>query len=394
MAEAEQRRMGLLSRLISPLVGRDNLEAQRTRREQENRMLRESIAAQGEFVDLLGRTVEVPRGVAPSPGPQLWQDPNTGQLLPSSPVAGPGGFDTVPEFQTPQGQQRMLQSLARMSPEGAMKVGEALLPGSTKRATAAMKEMQMFGYPMTQDGFRQYQEDRGGGEDPITSMLLAMQLRSEEQEALRRKREADREAEELETEHTSFRNNLQVSGDTLMELALVNERLMGREGVANVLARPGLGFDELRRMAANLYDEDITTDIDTFNSLTNQIAISRLDTEGFDGNTNKRFEAFTSTKPSFKSVGPANYVTIRNNMRGVLLADDAAPTGAKLPEYTRKKYEREVDRLTRLIGDDGGADPVISRTVTLPDGKVVTVDNVPPGISDEQIINMIMQGRR
>jgi hypothetical protein len=356
----------------------------------ENRMLRDSVAAQDEFVDLLGRTVEVPRDAPQMRQPQLWQDPAASQQgLPMSPVAGPGGFQTVPEISTPQGQQRVMQLMARMSPDGAMKVAEHLLPGASQRATAAMKEMQMFGYPMTRQGFQQYQADRGSQSNPIELALAAALLQQREQEVRTAASEEEREAEERAREDRAYRNNLQVSGDSLMELARVNERLMSREGIPGMLSRPGLGLEEIRRQVAGAYDEGVAGDIDTFHSLTTQIAISRLDTEGFDGNTNARFQAFTSTKPSFQAVGPANYMTIMKNLQGVLLADEAR--GYTLPKATRERYEGEVERL-RGLTPGVPANNANTRTVTLPDGR--TMKNVPMNVSDEQLIEwMRMQGR-
>lgn len=362
----------------------------REKRELENKMLRDSIAAREEFTDLLGRSADVPVGPPQAPGPQqLWQNPAAGGALPQSPLPGPGGFESVPEYQTPEGQQKVLQLISRMGPDGAAAAAEAVMPGTQQRATAAMKEMSMFGYPMTQEGFQKYNEDRGGQTDPLTALLTQMQLARETSEQEERERTAAQEAQELRTEHRSFRNNLQTSGDSLMELARVNERLMGREGVRGALARPGVPFAQMRRDIASSFDETIASDIDTFNSLTNQIAISRLDTEGFDGNTNARFKAFTSTKPSFEAVGPANYMTIKNNLEGVLLADDAAPEDAKLPEYIRKKYEREVARLSQLTA--GGGSSQGGRSVTLPNGDIV--DNVPPNVTDEQVIQFMQQRR-
>lgn len=385
---AETQGIGLLARVLSPIVGGENLQRGRDRREMENRMLRDSIAAQEEFVDLLGRTVEVPRDAPQMRQPQLWQDPAASQQgLPMSPVAGPGGFQTVPEISTPQGQQRVMQLMARMSPDGAMKVAEHVLPGSIERATAAMKEMQMFGYPLTQQGFQQYNADRGGGQNGIADLVALSLIQQREQQTAADAATAERETEERTREDRAYRNNLQVSGDSLMELAKVNERLMGREGIEGILSRPGLGFDAIRRQVAGAYDEDVAADIDSFNSLTNQIAISRLDTEGFDGNTNARFQAFTSTKPSFQAVGPANYMTIMKNLQGVLLADEAR--GYTLPKATRERYEREVERLSGLT-PGVPANNANTRSVTLPDGRVV--ENVPANVTDEQVFQM-MQGR-
>lgn len=362
--------------LLGPMVFKDA----RQKREQENAMLRDSIDAQHELTDLLGNQVPV---TTQGQGQRINEFlPEAGQqgMQPGMTLPGKRNTQMVPEVATPQGQMKVMQMLSRMSPEGAFKVAESLIPGSTTRATAAMKEMQQFGYPMTQEGFQQYNKDKGGSASPIESLLLSMQLQREQDAAAEREREASQEATELDREEKSFRNNLQVSGDSLMELARVNERLMGREGVSGALSRPGLPFAELRRDIASSFDESVAADIDTFNSLTNQIAISRLDTEGFDGSTNARFKAFTSTKPSFEAVGDANYMTIMNNLQGVLLADEAQ--GYTLPDFTRQKYEREVNRLRSLTGRQGDL-----RSVTLPNGDIV--HNVPSTTTDEQLYKMM-----
>lgn len=362
-----------------------SIKRARERRELENKLLRDSIAAREEFTDLLGRRVEVPRGPGGAPGQLtgLWQDPATGERLPMSPSAGAAGFDEMAYYQTPEGQQKVMQLMSRMSPDLAGKVAESILPGTTDRATSTMKEMAAMGMPMTLENLRAYHEATGKGESPIEAALAAILLQQRQQELEGAQTEAEREQQEEETEHRNFRNNLQTSGDSLMELARVNERLMGREGLKGYLARPGVPFGQMRRDIASSFDEGIATDIDTFNSLANQIAISRLDTESFDAGTNQRFQAFTSTKPSFDAVGPANYVTIRNNLQGVLLADDAAPAGAKLPKNVREKYQREVNRLRGI----SGGQPTSTRSVTLPDGRIV--DNVPPNVTDQQVIQMM-----
>jgi hypothetical protein len=395
---AEQQRRGLLDNPIgdtltaAAFMGPVGLFAggvvknARERRELENKLLRDQVAARQEFTDLLGRTVDVPAGPAPGPAAQpqgLWQDPAAAQPLPYSPVAGPAGVQSVPEYQTPQGQQKILQLISRMGPDGAMAAAEAVLPQTAERATAAMKEMATFGYDPTIEGFRQYNEDRGGAVDPVTALLAEMQLTRQRQAAEAEERTSRQEEEELSTEHKSFRNNLQTSGDSLMKLYEVNNRLSSREGISGFLGRPGVPFGQARRDIATQFDESVAADIDTFKSLANQIAISRLDTEGFDGNTNARFQAFTSTKPTFDAVGAANNNTILSNMNGVLLADDAAPSDAKLSPEKRATFEAFVRQL-----EAGG---IGTRSVQLPDGRIV--DNVPQNVSDQQVIQM-MQGRQ
>lgn len=381
---------GLVAGPVGLLMGPQAFQGirdSRERRELENKLLRDSIAARDEFTDLLGRQVEVPRGApAAVQQPQLFQNPAApGPRPQASPIAGPGGFDTVPEISTPQGQQRVLQLMSRMSPEGAMKVGESLMPGASQRATAAMKEMQMFGYPMTREGFQMYNADRGQQGNPIEMALAAALLAQREQQTRVAATEAEQEAEERTVGKNEFINNLTVSGDSLIDLARVNERLMSREGLAGYLAKPGLPLAQARRDVLTGWDEDAAADIDSFNSLANQIAISRLNTEGFDGNTNARFSAFTSTKPTFEAVGPANYLTIMKNLEGVLLADEAK--GFVLSPERRAKYEREVERLRGLTSRGGGQGQ--TRSVTLPDGRIV--DNVPANVTDEQVMQMMQR---
>lgn len=400
MAEERRRGLQLGQRLAGGLVAGplgllmgpqafQSMKETRERRELENKLLRDSVAAREEFTDLLGRQVEVPRNpAAMGQQPQLFQNPAApGPAPQASPIAGPGGFNTVPEISTPQGQQRVMQLMSRMSPAGAMKVGESLLPGSGQRATAAIKEMQMFGYPMNQEGFQQYQADRGGSGNPIEMALAASLLAQREQQTAAATEEREREGEERNVEENEFVNNLTTSGDSLMDLARVNERLMNREGLAGYLAKPGLPMAQARRDVLSGWDENAAADIDSFNSLANQIAISRLSTESFDGNTNARFSAFTSTKPTFDAVGPANYLTIMKNLEGVLLADEAK--GFVLSPERRTKYQREVGRLRGLTRGAGGSQQ--TRSVTLPDGRIV--DNVPENVTDDQVYQMMMQRR-
>jgi hypothetical protein len=371
---------------VGLLMGPSILKDARERRALQNAQLRDSIAARDELTDLLGRQVEVPRNAPPAAGqqPQLWQNPAMpGPRPQASPIAGPGGFDAVPEYATPQGQQRVMQLMSRMSPEGAMKVGESLIPGLSQRTSAIIGDMDALGLPRTMENYQRISATKGGSSNPIEMALAAALLQQREGANLAAEEERERERKERTAEENEFINNLTVSGDSLMDLARVNSRLMNREGLSGYLAKPGLPFAQRRRDVLTGWDEDAAADIDSFNSLANQIAISRLSTESFDGNTNARFSAFTSTKPTFEAVGPANYLTIMKNLEGVLLADEAK--GFVLSPERRSKYKREVERLRGLTR--GAGDGQQTRSVTLPDGRIV--DNVPANVTDEQLIQWL-----
>jgi hypothetical protein len=233
------------------------------------------------------------------------------------------------------------------------------------------------------ENYQRISATKGGSSNPIEMALAAALLQQREGANLAAEEERERERKEGTAEENEFINNLTVSGDSLMDLARVNGRLMNREGLSGYLAKPGLPFAQRRRDVLTGWDEDAAADIDSFNSLANQIAISRLSTESFDGNTNARFSAFTSTKPTFEAVGPANYLTIMKNLEGVLLADEAK--GFVLSPERRSKYKREVERLRGLTR--GAGDGQQTRSVTLPDGRIV--DNVPANVTDEQLIQWL-----
>lgn len=385
MAERDRRTFGDVMKIIGAsilnpgfglMAAHETSPRTREKRALENDLRREALQAQRDLPGLLES-----RSTVVAPGAHL-------ELLEGGRQSLPGKRVSVPTHQTPEGQQQLLGLLARIDAGAAAK---AAMPQrgrantTQNRIDALLQEAQRRGLSPSETNAFIDQNMTGVGGNPLEAALTQLMLQQRQQDLDTSREQEEREADEFKAEENTFVNNLQVSGDSLLDLARVNERLANRDGLEGFLTRPGIPLGQLRRDAASMFDEDAAADIDRFNSLTNQIAISRLDTEGFDGNTNARFSAFTSTKPSFNALGPANNGTIRDNLRGVLLADEAR--GFVLPSNVRKKYEREVKRLEGLVGnEETGA----TRSVVLPDGRIM--DDVPANVTDEEAIRMA-QGR-
>ncbi len=308
----------------------------RERRARENDLMRDKFDARDDLVGLLSRSSTVER-------PGMMLDSVDG----SAPYQLPGKRARVPTYQTADGQQELMGILARIDPAAAAK---AALPNQERantmeqRIAALREEARRRGY--TPDETNKFIDaNLGAGTDPMAALALEMQqqrleaARRAEEEA---QREAEREAEDREVEANEYRNNLQSSAENLMELYAVNERLGNDNSALGYLTKSGLPFEQLRRGAASVLNPEAAADVNTFDSLVNQIAIERLKTENFDGNTNARFGAFTKTKPSYEFMGPANAKTIIRQLKGILLADEA--NNFTLPPGERRKIQNFIDR--------------------------------------------------
>jgi hypothetical protein len=347
--------LGLLAGNPLGVLAGPAIKNSRLKREEENKLIRDRMAARDQMADLFGRT---------SPGPAAY---GPGKTVPGI-LAGPDGVGSedvqipgkrysteIPTYQTPKGQAEMLGILAQVDPAVAAK---GAMPEATRANT-----MQQRIDALRQEGMRRglgpdemnafIDANLSGGMDPVSQ--LTMELRQEREARERRTEEReieDREVEqgERDSARMEYANNLTSSTSHLMDLYELNNTLAADPTMAGALTKPGLPFAEMRREIASVFSPEAAAGVDDFQSLVNQIAIERLSTEGFEGNTNARFSAFTSTKPSFERLGPANSKTILRNLKGALLADKAK--GYLMPAEERRRVEAFIERAETEQGID------------------------------------------
>lgn len=379
MAEARQR-TGLLEHL--PVFGRGVARA-RERREIENKLLRDSVAAREEFTDLLGRTVEVPRQAPPPQAFQLYQDPAR-QQLPMSPIAGPGGFDTVPAVQTPEGQQQVLQLLSRMSPEGAMAAAESIMPGVSKRTTAAMNEMQWLGMEPTIENFQRYHEMRGGPPDPLTTLIAAQQLEATRLANEQRAREAAEAAETKRVETAQREASLNATLRNVGDLAAGNEFLSNtilRTGWGAEQRKTGVSFVEfVKRITGGDSSQEqllLQTYGDFEKGTANLLNDLLPQLKGINANTDNRLAQIQKSLAAIGNEPGTNAKILSEVIYDVL--DIATIGGFNVPQIETWRGLASNLRQFNLTGKQ-----FQTRTVTAPNGDLI--HNVPATMRDEDAI--------
>lgn len=267
----------------------------------------------------------------------------------------------VPTIQTPEGQNRALGLLMQASPQhGAQgllnQMPQPQRSNTTQQKIGALQaEAARRGLgPEETNAF--IDQNMGGGGNPI-EMALAQLLADQRRQDIDLKTEtADVEREERDRARIENQDSLRTTAVNLLEASKLNDQI----SASGFLNKPGLPFADARRTAAvvggevaGAFDNPELQErlqsgaaaVDNFSSLIPQIAIDRIATEGFDGRTNAKFNAFMQTKPSLEKLGPANSNTILRNLKGLLLADDR---DAALQPAERKAVEDEIARLESM----------------------------------------------
>lgn len=128
----------------------------------------------------------------------------------------------------------------------------AVLPTGERSPTAPVREMQAFGYPMTREGFQQYNQDRGSGTvDGLESLIAEARLRGllMEQERGTEDREAARRAQRQQIVRNLEQNELAVD---------LTERLEGTmlESGSVIPSDMRRGIASLRQLVSPLTGDD------------------------------------------------------------------------------------------------------------------------------------------
>lgn len=217
----------LLGILAGPTIRRN-----RERRELENRRMRDEITARDDLVGLLNRNETVR-----APGKELLSIDGPSTELPGKRVS-------VPAHRTQGGQQELMGILARINPEAAV---QAALPQQGRADPSVIREMQALGYPLTKEGFQQYQQDKGTDNDPLAAFLAAESLRQRQNENQRAEEEARQTAEERRVSRETRNSSLNKVLRNVSDLSDANDKL------TESFLRPG-AFVDARRTGLQAFE--------------------------------------------------------------------------------------------------------------------------------------------
>ena len=259
----------------------------------------------------------------------------------------PSRRQSVPAIGTPQGQTEMIALLSQIAPQAtATGLFGQIFPRRSTLGPKLDALQSRIGRQLTESEILNV----SGAADPnasIETLIAQLQLQTLQHER-------DSEVKEQKVEKAEFANNLNSSADALLEMSEINTRLA--EGGA--LTQPGLGAETRGNIASGAgafvgllggdqLAENLSAgggDTQRFSDLSNSLALDRLAVEGFNANTNARFNAFIATKPQLgRQKGPTDQ-RIADNLEALLLSDSARP-GEGFSAERRKQIEALVKQL-------------------------------------------------
>lgn len=213
------------------------------------------------------------------------------------------------------------------------------------RVSAAIGDMQQLGYPMTSEGFKQYNEDKGGEESEFSDLI---QLRLLEIEGSRAERE---ERQAVEAEEEQDRQSRRAVREGLMLAEEVGQTATQLEGS---LMAPGVPMSSLTRSVAGgaatlgalagFDTEKLANDVAAYDSLKKNMArqVNTLIASGRLGEaTNAKLDQAKSSLAN-EELSPAAIRPIQADLIEAYL-EDAEALGMEIPEEERLNYEFLVE---------------------------------------------------
>jgi hypothetical protein len=222
---------------------------------------------------------------------------------------------------------------------------------SAERADpAAIREMQALGYPMTQEGFAQYNKDRGS-QNAVGDQLAAIQAQlgiQQRQDQIERDRRADAaETEAQAQKRNALGNTLRRGVKQTGELAALTEKLEGSFLAAGMPAsswrRTGMGVLAGAGGALGMDTSKIEADLTNFDKLKKGLSdqlINLMATGELGEATNSKLEQYQNALATTET-SPGAVMSIQAGIAEAYL-EAADAQGIEIPD--REKVEANIER--------------------------------------------------